>query len=236
MTFRVFDRGGFLARERPAPAPLGAEELPCDADRSTVLERVRRGIFVSDGVFDSIYPAGVTRLSRRHWTPVAVARRAAQLLVVDARTRVLDVGAGAGKLCLVGALATAATFTGIEQRAPLVGIARAIAQRYGVARARYEHGVIDHVDWTQFDAFYFFNPFGENRLETADWIDAAVELSRSRYDRDLGCALAALDRARVGTRVVTYHGIGAELPHGYDRRACEAAGTDALELWVKTHA
>ena len=41
-----------------------------------------------------------------HWTPVHVARRAAQFLVTGPETRVLDVGSGPGKFCLVGALAT----------------------------------------------------------------------------------------------------------------------------------
>ncbi|MEI8257946.1 MAG: hypothetical protein WCJ30_19900, partial [Deltaproteobacteria bacterium] len=212
MTFRPDERGEFLSRARGAPAALGLDEdIPHDAGLASVVNRVRRGIFVSEGVFDSLYPPGVVRLSRRHWTPIAVARRAVEMLVVDASTRVLDVGAGVGKLCLVGALTTGATFTGIEQRAPLVGLARAVAQRYGVTRATYLHGVIGDVDWSQYDAFYFFNPFGENRLEPAEWIDAEVELGRSRYERDLGVALAALERARAGTRVVTYHGLGAEL-------------------------
>ncbi len=233
MTFRLDERGEFTARAREAPPPLGPQEIPFDPQLASVLDRVKRGIFVSDGVFDSIYPPGIVRLSRRHWTPIAVARRAVAMLVVDANTRVLDVGSGVGKVCLVGAIATGATFTGIEQREPLVDLARAVAEQYGASRATYLHGVVDDVDWTQYDAFYFFNPFGENRLEPAEWIDAAIEHGRSRYERDLVVALSGLERARVGTRVVTYHGIGAELPLSYDRWACETAGTDALELWVK---
>jgi len=39
--------------------------------------------------------------------------------------------------------------------------------------------------------------------------------------------------AKVGTRVVTYHGFGAPLPTGYALTTEEACGTDRLQLWIK---
>src|SRR5713226_861432 len=65
---------------------------------------------VEDERFDLIYPPEIRDLSCRHWTPVAVARKAAEFLVNERETRVLDLGCGPGKFCIVGALTTEAHF------------------------------------------------------------------------------------------------------------------------------
>ena len=88
------------------------------------MRSLRAGWELTDLEFDRVYPSWVRRLSDMHWTPVEVARRAAALLAVDPTTRVLDVGSGVGKFCLIGALTTRATFVGIEQRENLVTVAR----------------------------------------------------------------------------------------------------------------
>ncbi len=80
--------------------------------------------------FDHVYPDWVRSLSERHWTPVDVAERAAELLVTSAGVRVLDVGSGAGKFCIIGALTTEGKFCGIEQRAHLIDVAREAARHY----------------------------------------------------------------------------------------------------------
>ncbi len=213
------------------PAPR--QGLPTSPRLDALVESLRRGEDVVNWAFDGIYPDAIGQLSPRHWTPLAVAQSAARMLVVDATTRVLDVGAGVGKFCFVGALSTVGRFTGVEQRAHLVELARSVARHYGVDRAEYVHGDVRDIDWAQFDAFYFYNSFGENHLDPADWIDDSVELSRARFERDVPAALWRLERARPGTRVVTFHGLGAELPRNYERRATEPAGSGALDLWVK---
>ncbi|MEI8257300.1 MAG: class I SAM-dependent methyltransferase [Deltaproteobacteria bacterium] len=206
---------------------------PSSPRLDAMIESVRRGEDVVNWAFDGIYPDHLGQLSPRHWTPLAVALSATRMLVTDETTRVLDVGAGVGKLCLVGALTTPGHFTGIEQRGHLVEVARRVAGHYGAGRAEYLHGDVRDVDWDRFDAFYFYNSFGENHLEPADWIDDSVEISYARFERDVPAALSRLGRARPGTRVVTYHGLGAELPPSYERRATEPAGSGALDLWLK---
>ena len=71
---------------------------------------------LEDSRFDLVYPREIRELSDRHWTPVEVARKAAVFLVREPGTRVLDIGCGPGKFCIVGALATDGRFTGVEQR------------------------------------------------------------------------------------------------------------------------
>src|SRR6185369_2785667 len=79
-----------------------------------VLEALRWRIPIEDLAFDRLYPDHVRRLSPVHWTTVPVALRAAALLAPEAGMRVLDIGAGPGKLCCVGALAYGGTWHGIE--------------------------------------------------------------------------------------------------------------------------
>jgi hypothetical protein len=77
---------------------------------------VKNHELIRDRDFDSLFPDMYQEISDTHWTPVEIARRAAQLLVADSSTRVLDVGSGIGKFCLIGALTTSAHFVGVEQR------------------------------------------------------------------------------------------------------------------------
>lgn len=208
--------------------------IPRSLQLSVVVDAVRQRRPVADGDFDRIYPTRIRLRSSQFWTPVEVAQRAAAMLVNRRGMRVLDVGSGVGKFCLVGALTSGGLFTGVEQRGELAELAGAIARAYGVGRATYVSGDMRDVDWDQFDGFYFFNPFAENYFIGADRFDDSVELTPQRFDRDLRFVVAQLALASVGTRVVTYHGIGRGLPPGYVRLGQELAGTDILELWVKT--
>src|SRR5258708_32599839 len=81
----------------------------------------------------------IRALSGQHWTPVAVAARAADLLTRAGATRILDVGAGVGKFCIVGALSTAAEFVGVERREGLVQVARRAAAQVGSKRPPFIH-------------------------------------------------------------------------------------------------
>ena len=67
------------------------------AGRVSTLDHLECIYAVEDERFDLIYPPEIRNLSWRHWTPVVVARRAAEFLVSEPETRVLDLGCGPGK-------------------------------------------------------------------------------------------------------------------------------------------
>ena len=196
-----------------------------------LLERVRTGAHVWNAQFDRILPFHWRRLSIMHWTPVHVARRAAQLLVTGPETRVLDVGSGTGKFCLVAALATLGHFTGVEQRAYLVEFSRSFAYTYAIPRVCFLRANARDLDWSCYNAFYFYNPFYEN-LDPDKKIDKHVELSLSLNDQYIRMAQERLAEAPSGTRVVTFHGMGGEMPDGYERVLQEFQDTGFLELWI----
>jgi SAM-dependent methyltransferase len=221
------------SRIHPNWSPMSAHPLAFDSDWcASASLRLREGRLV-DSEFDDIYPPSVRAISSSYWTPIAVAMRAARLLVSRTSTRVLDVGSGAGKFCIVGAAATGASFTGIEHRAHLVQTACAAAARLSVEDARFLHGTFDTVDIATFDAVYFYNPFEENVWGRDHHVDDSVKLSHQRFIADIGGAERLLAGARVGTRVVTYHGFGGEMPPGYVRVLQEHCHSGSLEFWIK---
>lgn len=201
-------------------------------DFTAIATALRDGRLVVDRVFDDVYPLAVRRASSVHWTPVEVGVRGARLLAVEPGARILDIGAGVGKFCIVAAAASGhAMLHGIEQRPHLVDIARDAAAKVGV-RVAFSTGTIDELDPSGFDGAYLFNPFGENLCPRSDHIDDTVELSEDRFRRDLRATDRFLRAARPGMRVVTYCGFGGQLPPEYSLVSRERCA-GALELWVK---
>lgn len=197
------------------------------------LSALRDGRRVWDRKFDQLYPKDLRATSSIFWTPVAVARRAAAFLAPRNGSRVLDVGCGGGKFCLVGALTTLGRFVGVEHDAALVSCASKIARCRGIERVRFVNGSAFDLDWRRFDSFYFYNPFFENRFdETMNDRAALVRLKR-RYERNVTRTEKLLRDARAGTRVATYFGFGGKMPPGYEIFGRFPYGGDVLELWEK---
>ncbi len=197
-----------------------------------VSTKLRAGAYVMDSLFDSMLPLPARSVAAMYWTPIRVATRAAQLLAEEPTARILDVGAGVGKFCLVGALTTQARFFGIEQRESLVAYAQKLALMLGVDDASFELGRFDALDPKDFDGFYFYNPFEESRFSKHSQYDDTVVLSEERFVEDVAKAQRFLAEARVGAKVVTYNGMGGELPWSYSLKVRETMGC-TLELWQK---
>jgi len=198
-----------------------------------VVNTLRAGRTLSDPSFDRIYPSWARQLSELHWTPVEVARRAAKLLAFPPSSRILDIGSGAGKFCLIGALTTRATFVGIEQRKGLVEVAQHIAERCGITRAQFLLGNVIDLDWNEFDAFYLYNPFYEHLIEHLTPVHGLIELTPELYRKYVDATCAKLAVVPVGSRVVTYNGFGGVMPDGFRLLLREPAGSDYLDLWEK---
>lgn len=204
------------------------------ADLDTLLSRLRSGEPVDDATFDRLlYSPEARRRSSVFWTPVEVAQRVVSLLAATSDTRILDIGSGVGKFCIVGAMMSEALFVGIEQREHLVRMARVAALRAGLRNTRFVAGDFHLAEFTAFDVLYLFNPFEENAWAPNEWLDDSVALSLEKARDDIERAEALLGAARQGTRVVTYHGFGGDVPSSYERLVSERCHTGAIELWTK---
>lgn len=192
---------------------------------------------MTDVQFDDLLPTEVKRASCIFWTPVAVARRAAEIFEQLGVRRVLDVGSGPGKFAIVaGARTQGIEYVGVEHRPQLADIARSLSALLGTTNVTFSTGDITLVPWTDFDAFYVYNSFAENSFFPADQFDGTVELSHARYVAEAKRVADRLSLAAVGSVIVTYHGLGAPIPSSYRMLHIEAAGTGWLRAWRKSDA
>jgi SAM-dependent methyltransferase len=169
----------------------------------------------TDAAFDWLYPERIQLLSKRHWTPMSVARKAAHFLSQGEKKRILDIGSGVGKFCLIGAMYyPAATFYGVEQRQELYNYALDAKDALKVNNAHFIHGNFTQLDIDDYDSFYFYNSFFEN-LDKGDRIDHEIEYSSSLYVYYCRYLSKALESRPAGTRLVTFHSLGDEVPNAY---------------------
>ncbi|HVY29870.1 MAG TPA: hypothetical protein VHB79_25095 [Polyangiaceae bacterium] len=188
----------------------------------------------ADSDFDRLLPRELRRLSRQYWTPLAVVLRSAAWLEELCVRTVVDIGSGVGKFCVAGALRTDCRFIGIEQRAHLVSTARVLSRVYGVdERVVFLHQRFGHDAPPAADAYYFFNPFGENTFRRSEWLDDTVELNRTRFHRELDYVGDWLDAVPHGTYVLTYNGVGAEMPCSFAELRAARDLPCVLKLWRK---
>lgn len=196
-----------------------------------IFENLKRNVKVEDEEFNSIYPENVRKHSLVHWTPLHVAKIAAQYLAAKPDAKVLDIGSGAGKFCMVGSALTKGFFTGIEQRENLVEVSRKISKYYKLKNVEFIHSNIIRVPFSGFDSFYFYNPFYEN-MDAFGSIDYSVKLNTKYYSLYSEYVKMELSKTPAGTRLVTYHSALKEVPSSFQLQA--TACDDCLIFWKKS--
>ncbi len=187
--------------------------------------------FRSENHFHLLYPSRLQSLARNHWTPLLVARKAADFLAVESKTRILDIGSGIGKFCLAAAYYKPDVFfVGIEQRKDLVEYAEAARQVVGLKNVSFIHGNFLEIDFQQYDHFYFYNSFYENLAHT-EKIDDAVTYSINLYNEYTRYLYDQLKKKPGGTRLATFHGRDEILPPEYLEGGNDVS--NLLKFWVK---
>lgn len=218
----------------------GASVTPIDlfgpgASARQVAAALRRGDVVHDASFDAFLPAAVRRVSGQFWSPLRVAMRVGRWLDELGLAHVVDVGSGAGKLCVVAALVSQSRFTGVEQRSGLVAAARALARTFEVEdRVVFHERSIAAQGIPAADAYYLFNPFEENLHGPGDHIDETVALGLERYDHDVAVIEGLLDAMPAGTCVILYNGFGGRMPNSFDVVRHDGDPTRPLGVWRKS--
>ena len=195
-----------------------------------IFKNLKSGVRVNDEYFDTVYPVPLRSVSKLHFTPVDVAQYAACALVERPGTRVLDIGSGAGKFCMIGAACTQGQFTGVEQRPSLHRLSERLSRRYALPNVRFIHANITSIDIQAFDAVYFFNAFQENVIQS-DPIDHSVCLDKSLYRLYSQYVRSQLAAMPAGTRLATYFSYGDEVPDSF--RVMDTDFEGKLKLWKK---
>ena len=188
----------------------------------------------SDRAFDSRLPDDLRTRSRLHWTPLAVATLAAQWIDELGIRSVVDIGSGVGKFCVAAALSSQATYIGLEQRARLVKVARALAHSFDLGeRVRFVHGIFGSDEVPSAEAYYMYNPFGENLFGPESQIDGDIEVSEDRYRGDIMVTEQLLADVPLGTFIITYNGFGGDIPPTFRQLRASQGLPNELEIWEK---
>ena len=203
-----------------------------DVSASTAISlALREGTPISDEAFDGLYPRSQRLRSHVHWTPIEVALRVSEMLAPSPGGRILDVGSGAGKMCIVGALTSGAHWTGVELSGEMVRAATTVARYLDAgAQTTFLHTDGLDLDWRPFGGIYLYNPFSEAVfsdgpedpvLRQATYVHAVVEVEQK------------LETLQLGARVVTFHGFGGAMPPGFALTESVPMHEDSLCLWVR---
>lgn len=195
-----------------------------------IFEHLRQNKFIEDCEFNELYPIRVKKLSLRHWTPVEVAKKAANFLVNQPNKKILDIGSGAGKFCLIGAASTNGIFYGVEQRESLVKLSKRIAKKHKIDNVEFIHSNITEISFSDYDAFYFYNSFQEN-IDRSCPIDKLIAPSEELYKIYTRYLRDQLDKTAKGTRLVTYWSNWKEIPESFNLEFLDHRG--ALSFWKK---
>ncbi|HPZ86867.1 MAG TPA: methyltransferase domain-containing protein [Flavihumibacter sp.] len=187
--------------------------------------------FESDASFNSLYPDTISQHARRHWTPLKVAKIAADFLRSGSGNKVLDIGSGAGKFCLTAAWFHPDTlYYGIEQRAWLVEAANLLRDQLAIPNVQFDAGNIKDLNLQQYDHFYFYNAFYENLAE-AERIDDEIGCSTALYEQYSYHLYKQFRQCPAGTRLVTYHSLESEIPAEF--HLVHTHINDYLKCWIK---
>lgn len=188
-------------------------------------------IFSSDAELNKIFPLYAQQLSRRHWTPLQIAKESALYLAGNEEVNILDIGSGIGKFCLVGGyFQPQALFCGVEQRESLVTLANNTKEMLGLDNVSFQHNNFTQLDFHQYDHFYFYNSFYEN-LSGTDKIDDSIDYSAELYNYYVRYLYKQLDMKPEGTRLVTFHSLEDEVPPCY--HVISSGRHETLKFWVK---
>jgi SAM-dependent methyltransferase len=187
--------------------------------------------FSSDKQFNLIYPPAIRVLAQHHWSPLVVARKAANFLAAENNVRILDIGSGVGKFCLGAAhYKPNAFYYGIEQRKSLVIHAEKAKSILNTGNVSFINGNFTQLDFRNYDHFYFYNAFYEN-LRGTEKIDDSIDYSGELFNYYNRYLYKLLDQKPAGTRLAAFHSLEDEMPPGYHVVGVEM--DNLLKYWIK---
>jgi len=183
-----------------------------------------------DTAFENVLKKSVQGHSYIHWTPVEVIKTAVQWLGTQRDNKILDIGSGVGKFCLVGALNSKAQFTGVETRKNLVDQATELQKELALNNVNFIHSDIREIDFGNYTSFYFYNPFCEH-MALSGGIDDQIQFDEEAFYAYQDFVEEQLKRTPKGTKLVKYCSPDFDISTDFDLADMYFEGQ--LQLWLK---
>ena len=188
--------------------------------------------FVSekDDAFDALLPQAYQEFSKIHWTPIAIIEVVLEWLDFHKPKRLLDIGSGVGKFCLLSAQHSDTEFTGVEKRLKLHEQAILLKDQFSLKNVDFMHSDIVNIEFISFDAIYYYQPFCE-QISEGDWIDKELDFSSEQFEAYEEYVTNQLKKSASGTLFISYNATKLELPSDYIIHDMKFDGM--LQLWIK---
>ena len=199
--------------------------------KKSVFEKLKFGLAITDEEFDALFPNEFHEHSNRHYTSVFIAQKAIGFLAEDPTVKILDIGSGTGKFCLIGAATRPNTFTGVEYRSQFAEIAEEVAKEYELNNVEFIGDTVLNIDFGSYHNFYMFNPFLEHKDSSAKMDNTALHLSDT-YEVFRSNVYDQFAQLPVGVKVATYYVGREQFPDSFEQVASFYG--DTLKFWLKT--
>ncbi|NVK65562.1 MAG: methyltransferase domain-containing protein [Flavobacteriales bacterium] len=184
----------------------------------------------NDDAFEKMLQEAVRGHSFVHWTPVEVIKTAVDWLGTGRNNRVLDIGSGTGKFCLVAAMNSNAHYTGVELRENLYQEAQRLKSELELSNVEFIHGDVKNIDFNNFTSFYFYNPFCEH-IAISGGIDDQISFDEDAFYSYQELVENKLKETPKGTKLVKYCSPELEISMDFDLHDMYFDGQ--LQLWIK---
>lgn len=208
-------------------------ESPPILSKKTVQD-IQSGDLVNDDEFDMIFPHYYSLQSPVHWSPIAVARQIAEWINPLKQKKIIDIGCGVGKLCILLQILTQHRIYGIEQRDNLVQIANEIVNRNGLKNISIKNLNMLDLNWEEYDIYYLYNPFQEHVSDDGPCIiETNIELDKKYFVHYTAEVFRQLTWAKQGKQLITFHGFGGRMPSGWRLLSSRHIEDGDLMMWVK---
>lgn len=184
----------------------------------------------SDNTFDAALSKSTQGHSYIHWTPIEVIKTAVDWLGTASSNRILDIGSGVGKFCIIGSMNSRAHFTGVEIRDNLFEESIRLKSELQLSNVEFIHSDIQSIDFNNFTSFYFYNPFCE-LVALSGRIDEQFQLDEEKYSYYQDFVVSQLKNAPKGTKLVTYCSPDLDISMDFDLIDMYFEGL--LQLWIK---
>lgn len=185
----------------------------------------------SEQDFVAALPEHLRAADEVHFTPAWVIELVAEWLRGLELSKVLDIGSGVGKFCVLGAMQLPdVQFVGVERRVELHSVAQGFQRDWPELKLEFILADVLDIDLSAYRVLYLYNPFYEHVADEAA-LNQEFELYESAFEQYQNALRKRLQTLPLGTIVIAYHGEQNELPYTYELHKQSANGL--LKMWVK---